>query len=175
MNRLVSRRSVLAGGGAVLAGATGVLPARAQLFGGGQPAAASQFRSVAVDVTTLLDRGGGASARALGGVMLAQMRKHFADRVTGNGRDPLLTARVTSLYFQIYSGADLRDLGFGSNDNISGDGIVSAGGRVLSSTHVLTELSPSYSGAYYTQGIDDARLTNISFQFVYWLRREMGL
>lgn len=136
------------------------------------PAGAARFRSVAVDVGPMLDKGGGNSARGLATVLLAEMRTIFADRLGGRG--PLLTARVNSLYFTIYSGAN-TDFAFGQNDSIEGDGIVSNGGRVVSSTHVLTELPPSYSGAYYTEGIDRIRLQSIAHQFAYWLRREMQI
>ncbi len=142
------------------------------LFGGGQPVAASQFRAVSVDVSRLLELGGGNSARALATVLEAQMRTVFADRLGGAG--PLLTARITNLYFTIYSGGQ-DAFAFGHNDNIEGDGVVSQAGRVLSTTHILTELPPSYSGAYYTEGIDRIRLESIAHQFAYWLRREMNI
>lgn len=169
---LPSRRAFL---GAALAVPLAAVPSllRAQTFGEpAAPAGAVRFRSVAVDVGPMLDKGGGNPARELGQVLLGEMRAVFADRLGGRG--PLLTARVNSLYFTIYSGTD-TDFAFGKNDSIEGDGIVSNGGRIVSSTHVLTELPPSYSGAYYTQGIDRIRVQSIAHQFAYWLRREMQI
>ncbi len=170
---LFSRRAFIRSASLVTLAAAGG-PALAQT--GGNPAAApSTFRAVAVDVTPMLDHGGGASARALGEVLLVQMRKVFADRITpGAAGAPLLTARITSLFLGSYVGTE-DNLGFGNNDNIEGDGIVSAGGQVLSTTHILTELPPSYSGPYYAPNIDQIRIESIAYQFAYWLRREMGI
>lgn len=159
----MTRRTVLGAAAALVPGLVTGHAARAQ--------GAAAFRAVAVDIAPLLDHGGGNSARTLGNVLLAQMRTTFADRLGGGGA--LLTARITNLYFSIYDGNE--DFAFGHNDNIEGDGIVSSGGRVLSTTHILTELPPSFSGAYFTQGIDRIRLDSIAHQFAYWLRREMAV
>ena len=151
-------------------------PAAAQLFGApAGPPAATRFGRVAVDISPLIDHGGGGAARALGPALLAQMRKVFGDRIGGGG--PVLTARITNLFLASYTGNE-GSLGFGGNDNIEGDGIVSSGGRVLSTTRILTELRPAYSGSYNTpdvEGLDDRRVSSIAYQFAYWLRREMNL
>lgn len=165
-----SRRAVL---GTALALPLAAAPSLLRAQGLGEsaaPAGAVRFRSVAVDLGPVLARGGGNPARELGQFLLGEMRAAFADRLGRGG--PLLTARVSSMSFTIYSGRD-TDFAFGGNDSIEGDGIVSSGGRVLSSTHVLTELPPSYSGAYYTEDIDRIRVRSIAHQFAYWLRREM--
>lgn len=167
---LLSRRAVI---GTALALPFAAAPSLLQAQGFGSTTAAAgavRFRSVSVDVGPVLAHGGGNPARELGQVLLGEMRAAFADRLGGGG--PSLTARVSSMSFSIYSGRD-TDFAFGNNDSIEGDGIVSSGGRVVSSTHVLTELPPSYSGAYYTEGIDRIRVQSIAHQFAYWLRREM--
>jgi hypothetical protein len=46
---------------------------------------------------------------------------------------------------------------------------------MLSETPVLTTLPPSYSGAWYDPNIDRRRVSSLSYQFAYWLRREMGI
>lgn len=153
---------------------TGIAPAWAQLAepGGG---AGTRFRRVVVDASPLLRYGGAGSVRALQGPLTARMRQIFADRLApGDPRAPDLVARITHFYLTPYGGSEAVDA-IGPNDSIEGDGIVVSGGREVSSTHVLTSLRPSFSGAYYTQGIDERRADSIAYQFAYWLRREMNI
>ena len=134
------------------------------------------FGAVAVDATPVADHGGAVLASALAQALLPQMRRVFADRLTPGRRGaPVLTARITAIYFADYVGGAGIDR-FGRNDSIEGDGLVRDGrGQVSSTTHILTELSPTYSGAYYTAGIDRIRLDSLAYQFAYWLRREMNV
>lgn len=138
-------------------------------------AARPPFGAVTVDATPVADHGGRAVASALAQALLPQLRKVFADRLVPSGRGaPVLTARISAVHFTDYVGG--IGIGrFGQNDSIEGDGLVHDGHGQLSSTHVLTELSPTYSGAYYTAGIDRVRLDSLAYQFAYWLRREMNV
>ncbi len=166
MRSHLNRRTVLLAG---LAGPLLVMrsPARAE--------GAAGFRAVEVDVSPLDAFGGGGARTLLQPALLAEMRKVFADRlVPGNAQAPVLTARITSIYFSPYDGAETTD-SFGGNDNIEGDGIVSNGRQVVSTTHILTELPPTYSGSLVTPNLDLIRYQSICYQFAYWLRREMGL
>ena len=107
--------------------------------------------------------------------LTAQLRNVFADRLApGDARAPDLVARITHFYMTSYAGGEPVDA-IGPQDSIEGDGLVVSGGRQLSSTHVLTSLRPSFSGAFYTQGIDQRRADSIAYQFAYWLRREMNV
>ena len=164
----VTRRSVLLAGLATPLAAIVGRPAIAQV-----PAA--RFRAIAVDLTPLDRYGGGSAGRFLEGPLLSAMRTVFADRLdAGGGASPLLTARITEVFMASYDGAQTFD-SLGGNDNIEGDGIVSQAGTVLSSTHILTELPPSYSGSLVTPNLDAIRYQSIAHQFAYWLRREMGI
>ncbi|WP_131196563.1 hypothetical protein [Lichenihabitans psoromatis] len=137
--------------------------------------AATSFRAIGVDTSPLLQYGGGGSAAALQRVLPGQMRKVFADLLTpADARAPTLVARIRYMSLTSYAGGYTVDA-IGPNDTIEGDGIVMSGGREIASTHVLTTLSPSYSGAYYTEGIDAIRVDSLAYQFAYWLRREMNL
>jgi hypothetical protein len=103
-----------------------------------------------------------------------QMREVFSDVLSLNDRSgPILVARVTNVYMAS-SGGHSRNSTSG-NDNIEGDGIVLCKRRVVQSAHVLTELSPSYSGPFYNLSTERLRYDSIAFQFAYWLRRELGL
>ena len=165
---VLDRRAVLAG----LASLPLAVPPAARAEA---DAAALSFRSIAVDASPLARFGGGGTAAALTPILQAQLRRVFADRLRpGDLRAPSLVARITSLSMPSYVGYEDVD-GFGPKDNIEGDGLVVAGRQTLSSTHILTSLSPSYSGAYNTPGIDRLRLDSIAYQFAYWLRREMNL
>ncbi len=133
------------------------------------------FSAVAVDASPVADHGGAALASALAQALLPQMRRVFADRLTPGRRGaPVLTARITAIYFADYVGGAGIDR-LGRNDSIEGDGLVRDGHGQVSATHILTELSPTYSGAYYTAGIDRIRLDSLAYQFAYWLRREMNV
>ncbi len=158
----LGRRAFLGGGAALL------LPrvARAQ---------AARFRGVSADTSPIAATGGGSTAAALRAVLDQDLARTFADLLAPrDATAPLLVARVSAVYLSSYGGGVPLDQ-FGQQDSIEGDGLVVAGGRTLSTTHVLTELSPGYSGAYYTEGIDRIRLASIAHQFAYWLRREMGV
>lgn len=170
----VNRRTLLATALALPFGAA-TRGAWAQGFGSAAPAAVASFRAVQVDASPLLAYGGGGSAAILTPALLQAMRRVFADRLTpGDSRAPVLVARITNVYLSGYDGAQTFDA-FGGNDNIEGDGIVSRGGQVLSSTHILTEVPPTYSGSIVTQNLDLIRYDSIAKQFAYWLRREMNL
>ncbi len=137
--------------------------------------AAIRFRRVVADASPLLQYGGAGSARILEGPLTAQLRHVFADRLApGDPHAPDLIARITHFYMTSYAGGESIDA-IGPEDNIEGDGIVMSGGRQSSSTHILTSLRPSFSGAFYTQGIDGRRVDSIAYQFAYWLRREMNI
>lgn len=166
---LIDRRTLLA---TVLAAPLGLATrgARAQAVG-----AAASFREVQVDASPLLAYGGGGSAAILTPALLQALRRVFADRLTpSDARAPVLVARITNVYLSSYDGARTFDA-FGGNDNIEGDGIVTRGGQVLSTTHILTEVPPSYSGSIVTPNLDLIRYDSIARQFAYWLRREMNL
>ncbi len=168
----LGRRSIL---GALVLTPLFALPrsARAQIAGG--ETAVVRFRAVRVDTSPVAEHGGAGIAAALRAALGPQMQKVFADRIAP--ADPsaaILMARISSVFLSSYVGGVGIDQ-FGQQDNIEGDGIVVSGGRTVSSTHVLTELSPSYSGAYYTAGIDRIRLDSLAYQFAYWLRREMNV
>ena len=168
-----NRRTLLA---AALAGPLGLATrgAWAQGLAAAAPAAAG-FRAVQVDASPLLAYGGGSSAAILTPALLQALRRVFADRLTPkDARAPVLVARITNLYLSGYDGAKTFD-SFGGNDNIEGDGIVTRGGQVLSTTHILTELPPTYSGSIVTPNLDLIRYESIAQQFAYWLRREMNL
>ena len=138
-------------------------------------AAATSFRSVAVDTSPMARYGGAHIGDLLTEALLPTMRKVFADLIhPGDTRAPVLVARIATLTMSVYDGEVEVD-GFGPKDAIEGDGLVVQGGRTLSSTHVLTELSPGYSGSVVTQGLDLIRYESIAYQFAYWLRREMNL
>lgn len=155
-----------------LAGAAALPVLLAGSVGRAQPAAT--FSAVAVDVGPLVALGDGGARLYLQPALLEAMREVFADRITGGRGGPILTARITSIYLAPYDGQQTTDA-FGGNDNIEGDGIVSSRGQVLSTTHILTELPPTYSGALVTQSLDQIRYRSIAHQFAYWLRREMGI
>lgn len=152
----------------------GIAPASAQSIDAGA-GASIRFRRVVADASPLLRFGGAGSVRILEPPLTAQLRNVFADRLApGDARAPDLVARITHFYMTSYAGGEPVDA-IGPQDSIEGDGLVVSGGRQLSSTHVLTSLRPSFSGAFYTQGIDQRRADSIAYQFAYWLRREMNV
>jgi hypothetical protein len=162
------RRLLTAFAAAPLAAIT--LPARAQ----SDDAAQVRFRAVGADTYAIDRRGSRTVAVILQRNLLEQMHKVFEDLIAPNDvRAPTLVARISSVTMASFAGGE-GDI-IGPLDYIEGDGIVVDGGRQLSSTHLLTSLSPSYSGSWYTQGIDDIRIESLAYQFAYWLRREMNL
>lgn len=187
MTLLPTRRSALglmaAAAGAALPLAR-VAPAAAQLgpspfgpspFGGAGLPSDLRFGAVAVDTSRIARLGNAVGADLLARDLERQLRVVFADRMAGGGRGAALLARVNSLYLSLYTGGRSGSgQGLGP-DNIEGVGLVTSGGRVLSQTPLYTTLDPSYSGAWYLPDIDRRRIDSISYQFAYWLRREMGI
>ena len=90
-------------------------------------------------------------------------------------RGTTLLVRVTSLYLPPWAGGRRGGNGGDGPDSMEGVATVTAGGRVLSRTPLLATLDPSYSGAWFDPDIDRRRVSSISYQFAYWLRREMGI
>ena len=163
--RSLDRRTLLA---------AGLLAPLTLVSGRARAQAATRFRGVEVDVSPLDRFGGGGARNLLAPALLAEMRKVFAPQIAADDRAaPVVVARITSLYMAPYDGAQTYD-SFGGNDNIEGDGLVTARGQVLSSTHILTELPPTYSGSIVTENLDLIRYQSIAYQFAWWLHREMG-
>ena len=138
-----------------------------------------RLRTVVIDATRVAALGNPGGADRLAVVLAREMRKVFADLMAPHAADgATLVARISSLYFVPFAGG--RDYG-GSNssgsgsDSLDGVGIVTSGGRALSQTPILAILDPGYSGAWYLPNIDELRLDSISYQFAWWLRREMGV
>lgn len=143
--------------------------------GAAAPAGGLRISRVAVDTAALRSPFDGSDAALLARDLAGDLRHVFADLMVGSGdRGVTLLARVHSLYLPPWAGDRRGNAGDGP-DNIEGVGIVASGGRVLSETPLYTTLNPSYSGAWYLPDINERRIASISYQFAYWLRREMGV
>ena len=136
-----------------------------------------RFGGIVIDTSRLERFGSPRTAALLQRQLAVEARQIFADRLTpGDRRAPTLVIKIDSLSMASYAGASDRTFpGSGNMDYLEGDGAVTSGGQVLSSTHVLSVLDAGYSGPWNLPDIDDRRIVSISHQFAYWLRREMGL
>ncbi|WP_237476602.1 hypothetical protein [Lichenibacterium dinghuense] len=160
-------------------------PAAAQLLppppgglpvpGGSAVPGGLRIARVAVDTSALRTAFAG-DADLLAHDLQGDLRHVFADLMVGAGdRGVTLLARIHSLYLPPWAGGRRGGNGGEGPDNIEGVGIVASGSRVLSETPLYTTLDPGYSGAWYTPDITERRIASISYQFAYWLRREMGV
>ncbi len=186
MTMLPTRRTTLrllasAAAGAALPLAAGA-PVAAQVGpspfgspGAGLPAGL-RIGTVLVDTDRVARLGNPDGAELLDRDLTRQLRDVFGDRYAPRGAGgATLAVRITSLYLPPWGGGQRGGNGGEGPDSIEGVGTVTAGGRALSETPVLATLSPSYSGPWYDPDIDRRRAASLSYQFAYWLRREMGI
>ena len=186
MTTLPTRRTTLrllasAAAGAALPLAPGA-PAVAQVgpspFGGpgaGFPAGL-RIGAVLIDTDRIARLGNPDGAELLQRDLSRQLHTVFGDRFASRGAGgATLAVRITSLYLPPWAGGRRGGNSGEGPDSIEGVGTVTLGGRALSETPVLATLSPSYSGTWYDPDIDLRRAASLSYQFAYWLRREMGI
>ena len=158
----------------------GLIVAGAALLAGGfgssaKAEGASRFRAVVVDASRVARLGSPVLAERVRGDVSAEVRRAFGDLLApGDVRAPTLVVRIDSISLGSFTDNTIATEG-NNKDYLEGAGIVSANGRVLSTTPVLSVLNPGYSGAWYAPGIDERRVQSISHHFASWLRREMGL
>lgn len=186
MTTFLTRRSALSLLASAAAGAALPLarstPAAAQFGpspfgvpGAGLPAGL-RFGAFLIDTDRIAHFGNPEDAERLERVLTRQLHAVFGDRVAPRGQGAAtLAVRISSLYLPPWAGGRRGGNGGEGPDSIEGVGTVTASGRVLSETPVLATLPPSYSGAWYEPDIDRKRITSLSYQFAYWLRREIGI
>ncbi len=138
---------------------------------------AIRFRSIVVDASRVARLGSPSTATAIQGQLGRDAAEVFADRMTpGDPRAAQLVIRIDSIKLSSYVGGSSFAMGDSSTmDFLEGAGLVTSGGRVISTTPMLSALDASYSGAWTLPDIDQRRVASITHQFAYWLRREMGL
>lgn len=170
-----TRRAILMGWAA--GGIVSALSGRARAAPTPEAMAGLRFRAVVVDTSRLAALGNPTTAELIGQELGGQARQIFADRLApGDPRAPTLVIRIDSISLSSYAGDRYRGRGGSANtDYLEGAGLVSAGGRVISATPILSALDANYSGAWYLPDIDQRRIASISHHFAYWLRREMGI
>lgn len=141
------------------------------------PGADLRFGVITVDTSPLARKGLSAAATAAIHEQLAlALAQVFADRMAPRQSPATLVARIDSFSLASYAGDDVGAFGGPTDtDYLEGAGLVVSGGRVLSTTPILSALAASYSGAWYLPDIDARRIASITHHFAYWLRREMGL
>ena len=131
---------------------------------------------MAVDVSPLVARGGGASAGLIAQLLPAKLGAAFADRLaTGDKRLPALVARIDTLFLSSFG--ETRSPGIdtlGTMDSMEGAGLVVLGRQTIATTPLRVTLPASYSGAYYLPDIDSKRIDSLCFSFASWLGREMA-
>ena len=143
--------------------------------GAGLPAGL-RFGSVLIDTDRIARLGNPDGAELLERDLSHQLHAVFGDRIASRGAGgATLAVRITSLYLPPWAGGSRGGNNGEGPDSIEGVGTVTAGGRALGETPVLATLPPSYSGAWYDPEIDRRRAESLSYQFAYWLRREMGI
>lgn len=179
----LSRRTVL--GGIAAAGGLVALarPAAAQFapsspFGAPVPGAADlRFTRFAVDTRRIVSPYNDSTAALVARDLERCLAEVFADRAAGRGaRGATLMVRISSLFLPPYTGGGNGSGKGNGPDSLEGVGlVVAADRRVLSETPLLATLDPTYSGAWYRPDIAELRVASISYQFAYWLRREMGI
>jgi hypothetical protein len=162
----LSRRALLAGAALGLAG--GPHRATAQ--------SAARFGGVRVDAGPLAARGGGGAAALIQRIMPAKLQQVFADLIAPGVRGlPVLVARIDTLYLTGFADTPAGDSYLRAQDTMTGAGLVVSGRQTMAETPLRVTLPPSYSGTWYLPDIDTRRIDSLSYQFAYWLRREMQL
>jgi hypothetical protein len=165
MRQASTRRAVLA------ALAAGALPARALA----QPADVPGFSAVEVDVRRLREVGLGPYAEVVGGVLRAELRRAFSDRLVRRG--PRLVVRVDGVSLRSYVGGESSRFGFGSgtpSDYLEGEALViGAGGEILRRHPQLSAVPASSGGAWYDPDSERRRLVSLAAHFAGWLRRSL--
>ncbi len=143
-----------------------------------QAAAGLRLRSIAIDTSRLAALGNPVGADAVRQALGRDLRQVFGDLIASRGANgATLLVRISSLSLSSYVGTRSfgRRNGGNNMDYLEGVGIVSTDGRTVSETPILSALDAGYSGAWYLPNIDEMRVASISYHFVYWLRREMGV
>lgn len=165
---MISRRTLLA------AGLAGLAPGAPEALAQPTPRPA-RFSSVAVDVRPLLDRGLGAYAERLRGVLQAELRRAFADRLGGAG--PRLVVLVKGVSLNAYAGSGARGRGMGGsvNDYLDGEALfLGPRGEVLGRHPQLSALPASSGGAWYDPESENRRLVALAAHYAGWLRRGLA-
>ncbi len=135
-----------------------------------------RFRRIVVDASRVTRFGSAALAALIERQLGIDAARVFTDRlVPADSHAPQLVIRIDSLQLASYVGSRGPHRGSTDTDYLEGAGLVVAGGRVLSTTPILSALDASYSGAWYLPTIDERRVASISYHFASWLRRQMGL
>lgn len=137
---------------------------------------APPIKAIVVDTSRLARLGAGGTGEIIRADLVRSLRRIFADRMAPGSRGgATLTARIDSVQLAAYSDNSFSAFGSQNNlDYIEGAGILSVGGRVVSTTPILANVDASYSGAWNLPDIGERRLASLADIFAQWLRREMG-
>jgi hypothetical protein len=166
-----SRRAVLTGSlaafGCALAGQVWAQPFA-------PPAAKLRFSSVAVDVGPLRAHDIGPTSDLLQGVLTAELRREFADRLGGPG--PRLVVRITGISLNAYAGGDRGGRsgrsGGTNTDYLEGEALViGPRGEILARYPQLSAVPASSGGAWYLPDAERQRVIALAEHFAGWLTR----
>jgi hypothetical protein len=149
--------------------------------GGSHALAQPAFSSVSVDASPLATLGIGASAAQIKGFLEADLRELFAAQPGAGKSGTRLVVRVTGLTLSSNTpGNGSNGLGRGEvlvpqeSDYIEGEGLViSSNGAIISRTPILARLDSTYAGPWYAPDINVRRVKALSYQFAWWLRRQL--